>query len=200
MLTTATMTIKQVADLTRLTSDTIRYYDKAGLLPHLKRSANGYRYFDQTDLNDLRTIQCFRDIGVSVEEIADIMQKDNDDVQADVKARQAAVALQRRRLEQQRDQIDLALLMIDIKNDHYNAVLSGHTHHTVAGQQAITDYVCQRANPLAVDAVRQQLGVLFDQQSRGEPLDSVRIDHIIEQIQPRFQDAVATVTQWVTNF
>ena len=43
-------TIKQVSQLTGLSISTLRYYDREGLLPELRRRESGYREFGESDL------------------------------------------------------------------------------------------------------------------------------------------------------
>ena len=45
-----TYTIKEVSSLTGLSIPTLRYYDKEGLLPDLRRKESGYRIFSDEDL------------------------------------------------------------------------------------------------------------------------------------------------------
>ncbi|MGD9883136.1 MAG: helix-turn-helix domain-containing protein [Reyranella sp.] len=49
--------------------ETIRYYERIGLLPKPARSAGGYRLYRATDTNRLCFIRCARDLGFSLEEI-----------------------------------------------------------------------------------------------------------------------------------
>lgn len=44
-----TYSIKQVTEKTGLTDDAIRYYEKIGLLPYVKRQQNGHRIYDEED-------------------------------------------------------------------------------------------------------------------------------------------------------
>ncbi|WP_076656369.1 MerR family transcriptional regulator [Lactiplantibacillus plantarum] len=62
--------IGQVADKLGVTIDTIRYYDKSGLLPFVKRNSIGRREFTDNDLHLMRTIVCLKNAGVSVADIA----------------------------------------------------------------------------------------------------------------------------------
>lgn len=66
--------IGQVADQLGISIDTIRYYDKEGLLPFIKRSENGRRIFTDNDVHLMRTIICLKNAGVPVTEIADFIQ------------------------------------------------------------------------------------------------------------------------------
>lgn len=61
------MNIKEVAEKFNLTSDTLRYYERIGLIPPVPRNDSGYRDYTETDLNWVYFIKCMRDSGVSVE-------------------------------------------------------------------------------------------------------------------------------------
>lgn len=61
--------IGQVADKLGLSIDTIRYYDKNGLLPFVQRHKNGRRYFTDDNVHLMRTIVCLKNAGVSVKDI-----------------------------------------------------------------------------------------------------------------------------------
>ena len=58
----------QLAKLTGCNLETIRYYEKVGLLPPPPRSANGYRVYSPDLTQRLRFILRARDIGFSMEE------------------------------------------------------------------------------------------------------------------------------------
>lgn len=61
------MNIKEVAEKFNITSDTLRYYERIGLIPPVSRNDSGYRDYTETDLNWVYFIKCMRDSGVSVE-------------------------------------------------------------------------------------------------------------------------------------
>ncbi len=61
--------IKQVAEKTNLTTHTLRYYDKEGLLPFLNRSESGTRKFSDNDLEWLSLICCLKNTGMHIREI-----------------------------------------------------------------------------------------------------------------------------------
>lgn len=69
-----TYSIGQVARQLGITIDTIRYYDKQGLLPFLKRDSNGRRIFSTNDIHLMRTIICLKNAGVPVSEIAQFVE------------------------------------------------------------------------------------------------------------------------------
>lgn len=48
---------------------TIRYYEKEGLLPFVKRSASGIRYFTDSDYEALKIIMCLKNTGMQIKDI-----------------------------------------------------------------------------------------------------------------------------------
>lgn len=65
-----TYSISQAAAMMGTTPSTIRYYDKNGLLPFVKRDQNGRRAFVDNDFNFLKVINCLKKSGVPVKDIA----------------------------------------------------------------------------------------------------------------------------------
>lgn len=63
-------TVKQLADLAGVTVRTLHYYDEVGLLPPALVEDNGYRRYDQNSLLTLQQILFFRELGLSLKEIA----------------------------------------------------------------------------------------------------------------------------------
>ena len=61
-------TIGQVAELYNFPISTLRYYDKEGLFPNLKRQS-GIRQFDDKDLESLRIIECLKASGLGIGDI-----------------------------------------------------------------------------------------------------------------------------------
>lgn len=66
-------TIGEVSKLFNLPISTLRYYDKQGLFPKLKRE-NGIRSFSSQELETLRVIECLKKSGLSIKEIKQFMQ------------------------------------------------------------------------------------------------------------------------------
>ncbi len=62
-------TIKDMSKLTGLPASTIRYYDKQGLLPDLRRDSNNIRIFAEHDLMNLKLIDCLKRSGLSIKDI-----------------------------------------------------------------------------------------------------------------------------------
>jgi DNA-binding transcriptional MerR regulator len=64
-----TFTIKQTAEQTGISEDTIRYYEKIALLPRADRKDNGHRVYRQSSINMIQLIACLKKTGMPLEEI-----------------------------------------------------------------------------------------------------------------------------------
>jgi DNA-binding transcriptional MerR regulator len=56
----------QVAQRSGFTLDTLRYYERIGLLSPLERSASGHRMFGEDDLEWLEVLRCLRETGMPI--------------------------------------------------------------------------------------------------------------------------------------
>ncbi|QNK01844.1 heavy metal-responsive transcriptional regulator [Dyella telluris] len=70
---TSSMTIGAVARRVGVAIDTIRYYEREGLLPEPLRRASGYRSYDEGAVRQLRFIRRAKDLGFTLEEIRDLL-------------------------------------------------------------------------------------------------------------------------------
>ncbi len=67
-------TIGQIAEIIHESPYTLRYYDKEGLLPFVKRTPSGIRVFEESDLELFSVIQCLKSTGMPLKEIAKFVQ------------------------------------------------------------------------------------------------------------------------------
>ena len=67
------MLIGELADTVGLPSQTIRFYERRGLLPEPVRGANGYRIYDQSTLTRLNFIHTAQAAGLTLAEIGSII-------------------------------------------------------------------------------------------------------------------------------
>lgn len=67
------MNIKKVSEQTGVSADTIRYYERIGLLPLVRRNKSGVRDFSEQDIAAIEFIRCFRSAGMSVESLIEYM-------------------------------------------------------------------------------------------------------------------------------
>jgi MerR family copper efflux transcriptional regulator len=92
----ATMTIGRLAKQAGVNIDTIRYYERNGLLPEPVRRASGYREYEPADVRRLRFIMRAKDLGHTLAEIGELLSLSADRDVRGVK----------RRAEQRLEQVD----------------------------------------------------------------------------------------------
>ena len=67
-------TIKDVSRQTGISPHTLRFYDKEGLLPFVKKSASGTRLFSEDDFDSLYTISMLKRSGMPLKKIREFME------------------------------------------------------------------------------------------------------------------------------
>jgi len=73
----------QVAERTGLSLDTLRYYERIGLLDGIARTAGGQRAYSDDDISWLNVLRCLRDTGMPIarmQEYADLARGGDDTV------------------------------------------------------------------------------------------------------------------------
>ncbi len=73
-MTTEQLTIGAVAARTGMTPDALRYYDRLGLLTPATRTKAGYRLYDRAALDRLTFIRKARTLGLSLDEVQEILR------------------------------------------------------------------------------------------------------------------------------
>jgi DNA-binding transcriptional MerR regulator len=68
------LTVSALAGQAGLSADTVRYYERVGLLPEPARSAAGYRLYDQAAVGRLRLIKGAQRAGLRLREIGELLQ------------------------------------------------------------------------------------------------------------------------------
>jgi len=67
------LTIGRVAEHTGITVETLRFYEKQGLIDTPQRSASGYRQYPAETLKRLRFIQRAKQVGFTLKDIAELL-------------------------------------------------------------------------------------------------------------------------------
>ena len=67
------MTRGEVADKADVNPETLRYYERKGLIPKPPRSDGGFRLYDESYVDRLRFIQRAKDLGFTLAEIKDLL-------------------------------------------------------------------------------------------------------------------------------
>ena len=112
------MTISEVSKKYNLTADTIRYYERIGLIPPVHRNSSWNRDFLEEDCNWVEFIKCMRNAGLSIEALIDyvaMFQKGNETV----KSRKNLLIEQRELLVERIESMKATLERLDMKIDGY---------------------------------------------------------------------------------
>lgn len=93
------MTIAQVSQKYGVSADTLRYYERIGLIPPVHSSAGGIRDYDETDCGWVEFIKCMRAAGLPIEALIEYVAlfQQGDDTLC---ARKALLLEQREQLAQ----------------------------------------------------------------------------------------------------
>ena len=119
-------TISDVSKIMHLPVSTIRYYDKEGLLPFLKRKDSGYRIFTDADIQMLQVIECFKSTGMPIKDIrrfVDLVKEGDSSLPERYQLfleRKKAVRLQMEQLQKQME-------IIEHKCSYYRAAVEAGT-------------------------------------------------------------------------
>ena len=68
------MTIKEVSQKMDISADTLRYYERVGLIPSVKRNKSGTRDYDEEDLRWIQFAKCMRQSGLSIESLVEYLK------------------------------------------------------------------------------------------------------------------------------
>ncbi|HGO1473350.1 TPA: MerR family transcriptional regulator [Staphylococcus aureus] len=79
----------EVVALMNISQDTLRYYEKVGVIPPVNRDENGYRIYNDSDLNWIYLVKNLRNAGVSIESLIEFYRlaqlPKNENIQAQQK-------------------------------------------------------------------------------------------------------------------
>lgn len=118
------MKIAEVSEQYTISSDTLRYYERIGLIPPVNRSVSGIRDYNETDLKRVEFIKCMRSAGLPIEALIEyvglVQQGDKT-----IAARKAILKEQREQLAARMKEMQKTLDLLDYKISVYeNTVLT----------------------------------------------------------------------------
>lgn len=102
-------TVKQVAELAGVSVRTLHHYDEIGLLPPSRVGSNGYRYYDEAALLRLQQILFYREIGLELLQIKDILDQPDFEVTEALRSHRKALQAKIERLQNLIDTVDQTL-------------------------------------------------------------------------------------------
>ncbi|MBB6121254.1 MerR family transcriptional regulator [Nocardiopsis algeriensis] len=116
----------EVAERFGLTLDTLRYYEKAGLLRQVERAPSGHRRYRADDVELLHLVRCLRDTDMPIARLrsfAELVRAGEHTVPERVEVLQE----HQRRLDARIAELNDRRIAIQHKIDHYLGVLAVHT-------------------------------------------------------------------------
>ena len=128
-------TISEAATMTKLTSHTLRYYEKLGLIPSPKRDSGGNRLYDQSDIEFIQFIFQLKKTGMSLDEIKDFtsdgciaqqIKEGTTDLQS-IEKRIDILSRHVEGLKEQQEQILHVINMTQHKLSYYKRILNANS-------------------------------------------------------------------------
>lgn len=119
------MTIKEVSNKFGISTDTLRYYERVGMIPHVTRTSGGIRNYTDTDISWVELALCMRSAGLPIEAMIEYVKlyREGDST---IPARLQLLIEQRNSLLEQKAQIESTLERLDYKISRYEeAVKTG---------------------------------------------------------------------------
>ncbi len=116
------MTIKEVSEKYGITQDTLRYYERVGMIPTVTRTSGGIRNYQEADLGWVELAVCMRSAGLPVEAMIEYVRlfQEGD---ATIPARLQLLVDQREVLKEQKKQIESTLERLEYKISRYEAAV-----------------------------------------------------------------------------
>ena len=117
------MTIAEVSRKYDITADTLRYYERIGLIPNVPRTKSGIRDYDEESCRWIELMKCMRKAGVQIEALIEyvaLFQKGD----STLEARKQILIEQRKQLIQRMEDMQASLDRLNQKIDHYEQLSS----------------------------------------------------------------------------
>jgi DNA-binding transcriptional MerR regulator len=131
------MKIAEVSEQYGLSSDTLRYYERVGLLPPVQRNESGIRDYNELDLRRVEFIKCMRSAGLPVDVLIDYVGLVQEGDRT-IEARKEILKEQRELLAARMREMQKTLDILDHKIDVYEkAVLTKEKEIIQSQDQAL---------------------------------------------------------------
>ena len=138
-------TVGEMAKTLGVPASTLRYYDKEGLLPFVKRSSGGIRMFEETDYEWLKVISCLKKAGMSLKDIREYIQLAMEG-DSTIDQRLDLFLNQRKVLLEQMAELQQTLDTLDYKCWYYETAKAAGTIQ--APQQMTLDEIPEKFRPV----------------------------------------------------
>lgn len=116
------LSIKEVSEKYGIPAETLRYYEKVGVIPPVTRTAGGIRDYQEEDLAWVENAKCMRAAGLSIEFLIEYL-KLFDQGDSTFQARLDLLNEQRKLLLEQKEQLEETIAKLNYKISRYEAAL-----------------------------------------------------------------------------
>ena len=116
------MTIKEVSEKYNISQDTLRYYERIGMIPEISRTPGGIRNYQESDLGWVELAICMRSAGLPIEALIEYV-KLYQQGDATFAARLQLLQEQRENLEEQKTQLEKAINKLNYKISRYEVAV-----------------------------------------------------------------------------
>lgn len=116
------MTIKEARQLTGVSADTLRYYERIGLIPAVPRSESGIRNYDEASIGWINFIKCMRGAGLPIEALIEYVALYNEGSKTEA-SRKAILIEQRDILQERMNDLQGTLDKLNFKIDNYELLM-----------------------------------------------------------------------------
>lgn len=116
------MTISEVSKKCNIPADTLRYYEKAGLISYIDRTDGGIRNYTEQDCVQIEFIKCMRSAGLSIEVLKkyfDLFSKGK----RTLKTRRDLLVMEREKLKKHLTELEETIKRLDYKISVYDKAL-----------------------------------------------------------------------------
>ncbi len=115
------MKIAEVSKRYDITADTLRYYERVGLMPRIARTASGIRDYSETDCQRIQFIKCMRGAGMPIDPLITYMRL-FDEGEHTIAERITLLKEQRAQMQERIDEMQAGLDRLDYKIAHYEEI------------------------------------------------------------------------------
>ncbi len=116
------MKIAEVSQQSGISADTLRYYERIGLIPPVNRTDSGIREYDEVDIRRIEFVKCMRRAGLPIEVLIEYFHLVEQGDQT-VEARKEILINQRTQLLEKLDEIQSTLDVLEHKIEIYENVM-----------------------------------------------------------------------------
>ena len=136
------MKIAEVSERYELSADTLRYYERIGLIPAVNRNENGIRDYVDIDLRRVEFIKCMRGAGLPIETLIDyvsLVQQGDETIEA----RKEILIEQRNLLAAKMAEMQKTLDVLDHKIEVYEMAVLKREKQLVYKEEAAVEAISE---------------------------------------------------------